>query len=128
MLLRFVVLQRDIDSHVEQGLFNAAHELRCAGELAEYELELVEELFRWFNRHLPIPCRFARSRKSHAHKRAISWFKPTAQECIARMQVLASLLQEHGYPTQRLTTNRPGYVVYEDDYQVVAEVFRAEHC
>jgi hypothetical protein len=26
-----------------------------------------------------------------------------------------------------LTTDRPGYIVYEDDFQVAAEPFRSEH-
>ena len=43
------------------------------------------------------------------------------------MQALAGVLHGHGCEVERLTTDRPGYVVYEDDYQVVAEVFRGEY-
>jgi hypothetical protein len=127
MLIRFVVSMRDEDSQVEQGLIHAADDLRGRGRLADEEQERVRELLRWFNRNLPVPGRFARSRRPGARKRAISWFKPTAGECLARMQDLAAVLCGYGCAVERLTTGRPGYVVYEDDYQVVAEVFRGEY-
>jgi hypothetical protein len=40
---------------------------------------------------------------------------------------LAAILEAHDIRTEMLTTDRPGYVVYEDDYQVVAEPFLSEH-
>ena len=127
MLIRFVVRKRDRHSQVEQGLIHAAEDLHYLGRLSDEEQKRVQELMRWFNRNLPVPGRFARSRRPHACKRAIGWFKPTAGESIVRMQALASVLHEHGCEVERLTTDRPGYVVYEDDYQVVAEVFRGEY-
>jgi hypothetical protein len=127
MLIRFVVHKRDRDSQVEQGLIHAAHDLRCQGRLTDEEQERVQQLLRWFNRNLPVPCRFARSRRPHACNRAISWFKPTADACLVRMQALAAVLHRHGCEVERLTTDLPGYLVYEDDYQVVAEVFRGEY-
>lgn len=126
MFIRFVILQKDSDSQLEQGLFQAADELWQAGSLADYEAALVRETFRWFNANLPVPGRFSRSRRPGAHKKGVSWFKPTAREFIDRIADLAAVLTEHGYHVERLTTERPGYVVYEDDYQIVAEVFRGE--
>src|SRR5262245_41726766 len=127
MLIRFVVRKRDGDSHVEQGLIHAAEDLRHQGCLRDEEQGRVQELLWWFNRNLPVPVRFARSRRRNACKRAISWFKPTAGESLLQMQALAAVLHEQGCDVERLTTDRPGYVVYEDDYQVVAEVFRGEY-
>jgi hypothetical protein len=127
MLIRFVVNTLDNDSLVEQGLIQAADDLRRRGHLADEEREVVCEVFEWFNRHLPVPPRFARSRRPNARSRAISWFKPSAGEYLDRMQALAAVLDGHGCAVERLTTDRPGYVVYEDDFQVVAEVFRGEY-
>ena len=124
MLIRFTVRKRDADSQVEQGLIHAADDLRRQGQLTDEEQERVRELLRWFNRNLPVPGRFARSRRPSACKRAICWFRPTARECLARMQALAAVLCGHGCEVERLTTDRPGYVVYEDDYQVVAKATR----
>jgi len=39
------------------------------------------------------------------------------------MKDLAGILYTHDISTEILKTNQPGYVVYEDEYQVVAEPF-----
>ncbi|HTV69742.1 MAG TPA: hypothetical protein VMF90_14505 [Rhizobiaceae bacterium] len=53
----------------------------------------------------------------------MSWFKPTAQEHIEKAFELTTILQQHGYIVEVLRTSRPGYVVYEDAHQIVAEPF-----
>ncbi len=126
MYVRLAVSKRIDDSHLGLGLFHAAEILRAEGLLADHERALVEEAFRWFNRRLPVPGRFARSSKPHARARAISWFKDSAGEFLSRMEDLAAVLEEHGYAVSRRTTDRPGYIVYEDAYQVLAEPFRGE--
>jgi hypothetical protein len=40
------------------------------------------------------------------------------------MQELVAVLENHGVPVHILKTTRPGYVVYEDEFQVVSEPFR----
>ena len=66
-------------------------------------------------------------RRRFARPRAISWFKPTASRCIARMRELARVLERQGQHTLQLTIDRPGFVIYEDDWQVVAETFPTEY-
>src|SRR5262245_44610648 len=127
MPIRFGSRKRDRHSHGEQGLIHAAGDLRYQGRLTGEDEERVQELLRWFNRNLPVPGRFARSRRPNACKRAISWFKPTAGESMVQMQALAAVLHEQGCEVERLTTARPGYGGDEDGYQVVAEVFRGEY-
>jgi hypothetical protein len=39
---------------------------------------------------------------------------------------MVALLELHGIRTKMLRTRRVGYVVYEDEFQVCAEPFRAE--
>ena len=126
MFLRFAIPAKDKQSHMGQGLLHAAYALRAEGKLAEHEESVVREILDWFNRRLPIPSRFARSTRPHAECKAVSWFKYSAQEHIARMTELAAVLVERGRIVERLTTDRPGYIVYEDEYQVTAEPFRAE--
>jgi hypothetical protein len=77
--------------------------------------------------HLPEPERFVHTSSKGFYRRrpvAISWFKPGASEFIARAQALGSLSEAHGIPIRRLETAHPGYVVYEDAFQVVALPFR----
>ena len=66
----------------------------------------------------------SRSRRRYAQPKAVCWFKPTAHEHIARIRELQALLEICGVGTKMLRTNRPGYAVYEDEYQVAAEPFR----
>jgi hypothetical protein len=33
------------------------------------------------------------------------------------------ILEEHGIPAEVIETERPGYVVYEDEFQLIAEPF-----
>jgi len=42
------------------------------------------------------------------------------------MFALITILEKNGYPVSQITTDRPGYVVFEDDHQVVAEPFRGD--
>lgn len=51
---------------------------------------------------------------------ALSWFKPTAREHISNMRALAAILDAHGITVDVLREQRPGYIVYEDEHQVVA--------
>jgi hypothetical protein len=126
MFVRFVILEMDKRSHMGRGLLHAADALCANDDLAEHEESLVCEILDWFDRRLPIPTRFARSSRPHAQYKAVSWFKYTAREFIARMAELAAVVVERGRIVERLTTDRPGYIVYEDEYQVVAEPFRPE--
>lgn len=123
MYVRFVIDNRDEDSGEPQGLFQAVGDLRYDGRLSRAEEAAAKKIFKWFDKHLPGPKRFSRSSKRHAKAVAISWFKPTAEDCIERMQELSSILYAHDITTRVINTRRPGYVVYEDDYQVVAQPF-----
>ncbi len=62
--------------------------------------------------------------KPHAKKVALSWFKDTATVQIAKMHELAQILQDHGIEVDVLRVVRPGYVVYEDQFQITAEPFQ----
>jgi hypothetical protein len=42
---------------------------------------------------------------------------------IARIRAMVAILENHGVHVRMITGERLGYVVYEDEYQVVAEPF-----
>lgn len=123
MFIRFVVQKLDQDSQKQQGLFHAMNELLDDGALMDYESEHEKELHKWFKRNLKIPKSFSKSNKTHAKAVAISWFKDSAIKQIRKMHEYAQILESHDYAVMRLTTSRPGYVVYEDEHQVVAEPY-----
>lgn len=128
MYLRFVVAEIHPKSGKELGVFHAVGHLRDDGKLALHEEEQYDEIRKWFNAHLKEPTKFTTSKPPFYRKqsRAISWFKDTADEHIDRIRLLVEILRNHGISVQMLKTERVGYVVYEDEYQIVAEAFTGE--
>jgi len=79
----------------------------------------------WFNKHLQTPTRFTAAKPPYYRKqsKAISWFRDTAHEHIGYIREMAAILENHGVPVRMIKAERVGYVVYEDEHQVVAEPF-----
>jgi hypothetical protein len=124
MFVRFVVPVRDEESRCLTGVFQAAFDLGDRGLLDTHELRRFDAIREWFNLRLPAPDRFARSRGRQAHRRAVCWFKADALEHLGKVRELTALLGRHGVQVRRLRSARPGYVLYEDEYQVAAVPFR----
>ena len=122
--VRFVVHQKDGDSGRRQGLFQALFEAEEEGVLYDYQVARMKEVMAWFNDNLAWPHRLSRSSKPHAFNKAISWFSDSAKEHIAYMRELAAILEDHDIAVDVIQTERPGFVVYEDRYQIAAEPFR----
>jgi hypothetical protein len=128
MYLRFVVPDIDEDSGMGLGVFHAVRNLREEGKLYRYEEEQHDLIRQWFNENLEKPTRFTASKPPFYRKpnKAVSWFKDSANEHLNYVRELVAILQNHGVIVQLLKTERVGYVVYEDEYQIVAEPFRGE--
>ena len=123
MFIRFVVHIKDEDSGKRMGLFQASRELRDAGLVDKYEEDQLLQIRDWFNNNLDKPTAFTTSRKPNAKGVAISWFKDTAKEHLAKMHHFSSILEAHGVIVDIIKTDRPGYIVYEDKFQVTAEPY-----
>jgi hypothetical protein len=125
MYLRFVVAEINRASERELGVFQAVYNLRDDGKLYSYEESHLDELRQWFDIHLKEPTRFTTASPSLCRKknRAICWFKASAKEHITRIHEMVAILENHGITVQMIKTERVGYVVYEDEHQVVAEPF-----
>jgi hypothetical protein len=126
MYVRFVVPEIDETSGCERGIFQAMYRLWRQGDLAPHEEAWWAELRTWLNVDLDEPTRLSRSRRPGASECALSWFKASATDHIARAREVVELLAQHNIQSRILTSDRPGYIVYEDDYQVAAEPFRTE--
>lgn len=101
-----------------------AYSLLESSEVAEHERVLIREHIEWLKKHLPIPDRFTRTRNAnHKNTRGLSWLKPNATEVVDHLRAIATIMEEHGIPVTMLKDENPGYVVYEDDFQIVAEPF-----
>jgi hypothetical protein len=129
--LRFEMLTKDVSTGWPEGLFVAAYKVARleVGEVESYHLEAIENLIGWFGDNLETPTRF-NSTASKGYRRrvaaGVSWFKANALSHIAKMRELAAILREYGFSVIERTTDRPGRVVYEDEFQIVAEPFRSE--
>jgi len=128
MYLRFVVADLDEDSGKELGIFHTVRDLREGGKLYFYEEEQHDLIREWFNHNLEKSTRFTASKPPLYRKKnkAISWFKDSAHEHIAHARSLVAILENHGVSVQMLKAERIGYVVYEDEHQIVAEPFAGE--
>jgi hypothetical protein len=121
VFVRFVVGADAENAVWLTGVISEARLLRDAGELYDYESERLEDIYDWFNEHLPCPP-FQRKLCSGEWTRdAVAWFRAEAGEPIRRMWDIVAILREHGVPVRMVTTKKPGKILYEDDYQVVAE-------
>lgn len=87
--------------------------------MPDYQVEFSRELFERLNEGLPCPPFDDKNWSSDC----ISWFKDTepAQEWISVFRDIIAILEDSDIEVGTLTTEQPGMIVYEDDYQVVAK-------
>ena len=107
-------------------MFGPAYRLRDDSALGEAERQTLAETLAWFEKNLKTPERFNRTRSKGHYRRntkGIAWFRDTASECISLMHVLKRILESHGLAVVVISETHVGYVVYEDEFQVVAEPF-----
>lgn len=117
MYIRFVVGSDDEDHRRFTGVISESRMLRERGELQEYEIERLEETIAWLNDNLPCPPFSTDDRLQKGACR----FKPNANEAIAKIWEIVSLLKEHDIPIRVLRSNMPGKCLYSDEFQIVVE-------
>lgn len=118
--VRFVVGRKDEDSHVEQGIFQAATRALEWQNIMGSDADDLKELRAWFNENLEEPTSFGRDKL----RLGICWFKTDATEHISRIWQMVQILERNGIYVKKIRTDKPGYVIYEDEWQLVAEPFR----
>jgi len=126
MYLRFVTERLTAHGARRAGFLQACYEAVEDKETPESSGVELKTLIDWFEKNLVTPPRFNRTRSKGAYRRegtALSWFKKDAEEHIAQAFAASAILGELGHSVTILKTDRPGYVVYEDTYQVVAQPF-----
>lgn len=71
---------------------------------------------KWFEANLPIPPFYDAGNPEGA----ITWYKDTrmGNEMSRRMTFYFRLAKKYGLPIEKETTNNPGRIIYEDEYQV----------
>jgi len=118
--IRFVTGQTDENSHVERGIFQAVAQALEWQSITGSDADELEELREWFNENLQKPTSFGRD----TLRLGICWFKTDANEHISRIWEMVRILERNGIYVKKIRTSKPGYVLYEDELQLVAEPFR----
>ena len=115
MFIRFVVGNEGEDHRSLTGIITEARLLRDRNELAEHEIDQLEEIYDWLNTNLPCPP----FETSGWPKECVSWFRPGAFEAIKKMWEIVILLREHDVPVRVIKSKMPGRCLYSDDFQIV---------
>jgi hypothetical protein len=124
--VRFVLGHDHPDSGARAGLFTIAYALKRNQATPAYQVARLAAVLDWFNDNLDRPKRFSRSTSKAAAWRAtrgVSWFKASACEHIAKMHEMAEIIEDLGHYTDVVKCARPGFIVYEDEFQIVTELF-----
>lgn len=124
MYIRFVVDVKDERSGYRKGVFAALGLFRKNKNVSADDFNQYRHLANWFNDNLDMPTKFNRSSKSNASPKALSWFKDSASEYISKTREVSELLEKYGMKVSMIKTDRPGYIVYESDNQIVAQPFK----
>jgi hypothetical protein len=123
VFVRFVVETIDPESGRRQGVFHAAKTLRESGAVTEEHHARLLLIQDWFNENLEKPSRLSLSSRPHAKAQCVSWFKDSARQHIRKMNEFKEILEGYGVAVQMIKVRRPGYIVYEDEFQVSAYPF-----
>jgi hypothetical protein len=118
--IRFVIGRKDADSHVEQGIFQAAALALEWRNITGSDADELNKIRAWFGDNLQKPSSFGRDK----NRFGICWFKTAATRHISRIWEMVHILERNGIYVKQVRTDKPGYVIYEDEWQLVAEPFR----
>ena len=116
MYIRFVVGTENEETNTLHGPFTEARLLSDSKKLYDYEVEVINKIFDWYNDNLPCPP----FESSKWPRNAITWFKIEAQEFISKLYEIKAILNEHEVQVITIKTESPGKILYEDEYQIVS--------
>ncbi len=88
----------------------------------------IQAHITWFKSNLNVPPSFSRSNSKGAYRRefttGLSWFRTDADKMLDRAWEMTWTLREQGYVIELIRSENIGYVLYEDEFQIVAEPFQ----
>lgn len=119
--VRFQGLTPNLGTSSKEGIFQLAYRLKRSPEITPYDDAELRRNLAWLDMHLKSPEILECSQS----KRAICWFKETADEPIKRIWALKYLLETYGNWIEVIKTGKPGVVLYQDGWQVAAIPFRS---
>ncbi|MGI5504023.1 hypothetical protein [Lentzea sp. CA-135723] len=102
------------------GVFGLVNGLRRRGELTAAQEEFVRVNNAWYNAAYTDPSTVDPAVYDRAvNPDARAWFKTEATHLVVRLPGYLAILDAHGVRWERLESDDPGRIVYEDADQVV---------
>lgn len=127
MYLRFTTQFINIDGEAKTGIFMALRYLREDYSLtSDEDIDKLNALTVWFDRNLGAPTRFSKGKSKLNADVSLSWFKDSAKEHIKKIQDLIAIAEKYDIVIDRIASRNPGYIVFEDEYQVSAIPFKSD--
>lgn len=108
---------------VHRGIFGPAYRVRRDKTYPLYLRKAIHQDLLWFEDKLPVPSRghFCVRSKTWWRSQGICWFRDNAREMVSRAHGLRVLLLECDIFIASLRTERPGQILYKDDFQIIAK-------
>ncbi|MDB5658737.1 MAG: hypothetical protein JWS10_1352 [Cypionkella sp.] len=127
MYLRFVTERVSKHDGRREGFFQTCYSVWRGAETPEFAVKELRLLLDWFDANLDEPTAFNRStsKKNMVNRNGVglSWFRPEASKHIAKAFDAAAIIEQFGFPVTVLKSTQPGYIVFEDTFQIVAIPF-----
>jgi hypothetical protein len=123
--LRFTTQFINPYGELETGIFMALKFLRDDHSLTQDDdISELKKLSFWFNQNLEKPTRFSNGTSKYNADISLSWFKDSAKEHIKKIQEFIEIAERYDIIVERVASKNPGYIVFEDEYQVSAVPFK----
>ncbi|MBS1527213.1 MAG: hypothetical protein JST19_16290 [Bacteroidetes bacterium] len=126
MFIRFITEFVNESGDTQTGIFNALAFIRDHHGTQDDDCYKLKLLTGWFNTYLEKPDRLSKAKSKNPAAISLSWFKDSAKSHIDKMRELEKILSSYGLIVDTVTTKNPGYIVYEDDYQISAIPFKGD--
>lgn len=118
----YIRYQSSVPNHrgIYPGIFGLANELAHEGILSDTERAAWRSGNDWFNAAYPDPAKTnPEVYDLQMNPRAAAWFKDSAIHLLERVQPYFELLRRHDVQVERLISDAPGKIIYEDSVQIV---------
>lgn len=127
MYTKFITLFLDDFEDEEKGFFNAVRYLNEYGILEDVRKVQLQENLSWIESHFKKHPEFSFPESENEINVAMSWIKGDAIEHLNRMTQLKEILEENDILVEVLEVDKPGKIIYEDEFQVVAIPFADDY-
>jgi hypothetical protein len=114
--VRFVIGKGE-ERDIERGIFHAVTLALEWQDITGSDADELNKLCAWFGKNLEKPVSGGRDALRHG----VCWFKTNSTEHISRIQEMAVILERNGINVRKISTDNPGFMIYEDEWQLVAE-------